>query len=167
MEEVERQIYHPIPQPNEIETREKEDAMGAYLMMFASVAVGLPLPIINLIASIIYYYVNKSKGKFVHFHTLQSLYSQIPTSLINAGLIFWTIRIFIFNSLEYNDTYIGYIWMAVIANLIYFIFSIVAAVKARKGQFYYFLFFGRLAFHQVYAVRPQGNKEMPINKPPA
>ncbi|MCH8319303.1 MAG: hypothetical protein IIA88_12580, partial [Bacteroidetes bacterium] len=42
--------YLPVPQPDEIPTREKEDAMGAYLMMFAAIAAGLPLPIINLIA---------------------------------------------------------------------------------------------------------------------
>ena len=46
--------FHPLQQPDEIPEREKEDAMGAYLMMFAAVAIGLPLPIINLIASIIY-----------------------------------------------------------------------------------------------------------------
>ena len=46
--------YHPLPQPHELSEREKEDAMGAYLMMFAAVGAGLPLPVINLIAAIIY-----------------------------------------------------------------------------------------------------------------
>ncbi|MCH8330385.1 MAG: hypothetical protein IH946_03240, partial [Bacteroidetes bacterium] len=55
---MEEPKYHPLPQPDDIPTREREDAMGAYLMMFAAVAAGLPLPIINLIAAIIYYYVN-------------------------------------------------------------------------------------------------------------
>ena len=41
--------FHPLPQPNEVSSREREDGMGAYLMMFASLGVGLPLPIINLI----------------------------------------------------------------------------------------------------------------------
>jgi len=31
-----------LPQPDEIPEREKEDAMGAYLMMFASLAIGSP-----------------------------------------------------------------------------------------------------------------------------
>ena len=39
--------------------RIKEDAMGAYFMMFATAAMGLPLPILNLVAAIIYYYVNR------------------------------------------------------------------------------------------------------------
>ena len=32
--------YHPLSQPDELTSREKEDAMGAYLMMFASIEIG-------------------------------------------------------------------------------------------------------------------------------
>ena len=156
--------YLPLPQPEELSEREKEDAMGAYLMMFAAVAAGLPLPIINLIASIIYYFINKSKSRFVRFHAYQSLLSQIPTSLINAGLVFWAVRIFFFDW-EINNTFYGYLWMAIIANLLYFIFSIVAAVRARKGRFYYFIFFGKLAYHQNFTASK--NKKSKIeNAPP-
>ena len=51
-------------------------------MMFVTAAFGLPLLILNLVAAIIYYIVNRSKGRFVHFHTLQSLYSLIPVNLL-------------------------------------------------------------------------------------
>jgi uncharacterized membrane protein len=95
------------------------------------------------------------------------LYSQIPTSLINAGLVFWTVRIFFFKQLEVTPEYKGYIAMAVIANLLYFIFSLIAAVKARKGYFYYFLFFGKVAYQRVYMVKPdEENVTPPVNKPP-
>lgn len=67
--------YMKLPQPHELSEREKEDARGAYLMMFAALATTLPLPIINLIAAIVYYYVNRKKGRFIHFHCLQSLLS--------------------------------------------------------------------------------------------
>ena len=63
--------YHPIPQPEEISTREKEDAMGSYLMMFAAIGAGLPLPMLNIIATFIDYFLHKSKGRFVRFHVLQ------------------------------------------------------------------------------------------------
>lgn len=145
--------YLPLPQPEEISTREREDAMGAYLMMFASIGAGLPLPIINLIASVIYYYVNKGKSRFVRFHSLQSLISQLPTTLMNAGGVAWGVQIFFSRELEVNDLFIAYWVTAGLFNLLYFIFSIVAAIKARKGQMYYFLFFGKLAYHQVYLVR--------------
>ena len=138
--------------------------MGAYMMMFAAMAAGLPLPIINLIAAIIYYYINRSKSKFVHFHSLHSLLAQLPTSILNAGLIFWSIRIWLFDW-ELSDYFIGYIWMVVFANLLYFIFSIVAAVRARRGRFFYFLFFGRYAYEVVYRVKEEA-KSVSFNKPP-
>jgi len=171
-------LYHPIEQQEEIPVRDREDGMGAYLMMFAAWAVGLPLPIINLIAAIAYYITNRKKSRFVRFNALQSLYSQVPTTLLNFGLIFWSLRIMIFNNpnsetdlfggfASVDDLYWGYLWTTVAANLIYVVFSIVAAVKARKGRFYYFIFFGKLAYHSVYRIRDvdeQGEKL--TNKPP-
>jgi uncharacterized membrane protein len=157
--------YYPLPQPDQIEVRVKEDAMGAYLMMFATSAIGIPLPILNLVAAIIYYYVNRNKGKFVQFHTLQSLYSQIPVTLLNSGLVAWTIVNFV-SDLDFTSFYWGYLVMVAVANLVYFIFSIVGAVKARNGIFYYFLFFGKMAYHQVYRIRPESNISAPMNKPP-
>ena len=157
--------YHPLPQPDEIEVRVKEDAMGAYFMMFATTAMGLPLPILNLLAAVIYYYVNRDKGKFVQFHTLQSLYSQIPVSLLNSGLVAWTIVNFV-KDFDFTGLYWGYLVMTAAADLIYLIFSIVGAVKARKGIFYYFIFFGKLAYHQVYQIRPERPSAGPMNRPP-
>lgn len=156
--------YHPLPQPDEIPEREKEDAMGAYLMMFAAVGAGLPLPVINLIAAVIYYFINRSKSRFVRFHALQSLLSQIPVSVLNAFGVFWAIRI-IFTDWTFDDLFTGYLWMLLVANLVYFIFSLIAAVKARRGQFYYFIFFGKLSYHSVFAVRDVTSESV-VNLPP-
>jgi uncharacterized membrane protein len=167
--------YHPVPQPGDIPIREREDAMGGYLMMFASLAAGLPLPIINLIAAIIYFYLNKAKSRFIKFHAYQSLISQIPTSLINAGLVFWTVRLFFYQSVRFKEVfsvgseyeiYWGYLIMVIIANLLYMIFSLVAAFRARKGQFYYFLFFGKMAYHYAYLIR-EGDDKQAVNRPPS
>ena len=65
-----------LPQPHEIPKREREDAMGAYLMMFAAWGVGLPLPLLNLLAAIIYFFTNKKTSRFVSFHAYQSLLKQ-------------------------------------------------------------------------------------------
>ena len=169
MEESLDDRYHPLPQPDELTAREKEDAMGAYLMMFASIGAGLPLPIINLIASIIYFSVNAKKSRFIRFHCHQSLFSQLPTSLMNAGLLFWTFQIFIFDNYEFNNTYIGYLVMVAVFNLAYFIISIVGSVKARKGQMYYFIFFGRLAYEHAFRKRPGDDRpaEALVNRPPS
>lgn len=159
--------YHDLEQPDQLSKKEKEDAMGAYLMMFAALGAGLPLPIINLIASIIYFFVQKKNTRFVRFHSLQSLWSQIPTTLVNAGAMYWTLQIFIFNNLETSDLYFGYLIMLVVLNLIYFAFSIVGAVKARNGKMYYFLFFGKLSYHRVYQIRDTDGDDLSnVNLPP-
>ena len=167
-------MYHPIEQPEEIPVREREDAMGAYLMMFGALAAGLPLPIINLIASVVYYFINKDKSKFVKFHALQSLYSQLPTTLMNAGLIFWTLQILRIGFGETpfegfatgNDMYWGYLYTTLTANIVYVVFSFIGAYKARKGLLYYFIFFGKLAYHQAYKIKIQ-EKSIMENVPPS
>jgi uncharacterized membrane protein len=159
--------FYPLQQPSEIPEREKEDAMGAYLMMFAAVAVGLPLPIINLIAAIVYYFVNRKKSRFIHFHCLQALLSNIPTTLINWGLVIWGVRIF-FTDQVITDEFWAYAIFAGVATIIYFIISLMAAYRARQGKMYYLLFFGKISYEVAYKVRPTDTIEItePINKPP-
>jgi uncharacterized membrane protein len=156
--------YESIPQPDEIDIREKEDAMGAYLMMFAALGAGLPLPILNLIAAIIYYYINKGKSLFVRFHALQSLLSQLPTSLLNAVAVFWGLRI-IFLDYPFTDVFKGYLWLVGIANLLYVVFSLIGAVKARKGEMYYFILFGRLSYQSVFKKKSFEQNRI-VNQPP-
>lgn len=169
------EFYYPLPQPHELSEREKEDAMGAYLMMFASLATSLPLPVINLIAAVVYYYVNRKKSRFIHFNCLQSLLSQLPTTLVNWILLYWALQIFFFENYEINDYFYAYLGFSVLANLIYFVYSIVAAVRARKGVFMYFILFGPYAYQQVYSKKNILNYEnenhqlevkQKVNKPP-
>lgn len=159
--------YYELPQPEEVSLREKEDAMGSYLMMFAAFAVGVPIPAVNLIAAIVYYFINRNKGKFVKFHTIQSLYSQIPTTLMNWVLTAWIIRNFFWNDGNgFDDIFWGYVATVVIFNLVYVIYSIVAAIKARKGHFFYFIFFGRIAYHFAYRITEE-NQIIYKNQPPS
>ena len=65
-----------------------------------------------------------------------------------------------------TDLYWGYLWTVVVANLIYVIFSIIGAVKARRGQFYYFVFFGRLAYHMTYRIKENEGEQAIENRPP-
>ena len=159
--------FHALEQPDQISKKEKEDAMGAYLMMFAAIGAGLPLPIINLIASFIYYFIHKNNSRFVRFHSLQSLLSQLPTTAVNIVAVFWTIQIFVFHNSETTDQYFGYLIMMALVNLAYFIFSIVGAIKARSGNMYYFLFFGKLCYEQIYKVKDGGSPKENVNLPPS
>lgn len=164
------EAYYPLAQPHELTEREKEDAMGAYLMMFASIGAGLPLPIVNLIASVVYFAVNAKKSRFIRFHCHQSLISQLPTTLLNAGLLYWTLSIVFGETREFDNVYFGYLAMVAVFNLVYFILSIVAAVKARKGQMYYFLLFGNLSYEHAFrrkaGAEDDAHVPQPVNRPP-
>lgn len=159
--------FHPLPQPHEISEREKEDAMGAYLMMFAAVAIGLPLPIINLIASVIYYFVNRKKSRFIHFHSLQALLSQIPTTIINWIAVVWGVTIFLKEDWTTSNEFWAYLIFAGLSTFLYFIFNIIAAFKARQGKMYYYLLFGKLSYERSFRAGPADMPGMePVNKPP-
>lgn len=156
--------FYPIPQPSELTDREKEDATGAYLMMFATTAIGLPLPVVNIIAAVVYYIVNRSKGLFVKFHTLQSMYSQIPVSLINSYGVIWAIVNFVKDK-PFTNIFWGFVITAGVINIVYFTFSIIGAVRAHQGRFYYFIFFGRLSYIQAFRKVERTDAEI-VNKPP-
>lgn len=168
------QEFVDLPQPDYLSSREKEDGMVAYLMMVAAFALGLPLPVVNLIAALIYYSINRKKARFVHFHCLQSFLSQIPTTLMNWGLLYWALQVYLFNNYSETNFFFAYIVLVILANLIYIIFSIIAAVNAWKGNFYYFLIFGPYAYKRVYSrsnplrYDNEDKKETPfnLNKPP-
>jgi len=158
--------YHPLPQPEELTNKEKDDAMGGYLMMFAALAVGLPLPIINLIASIVYYYTNKTNSRFVRFHTYQAMISQLPLTLLNAICVAWALRIFVATSWYITPEFTGYAMMLAVANLVYIIFGIISAIKASKGRMYYYWIFGRMAYEKVFTIRPEIVPQPATNQPP-
>lgn len=157
--------YHSVPQPDELSQQVKEDAMGAYFMMFATMALGLPLPILNLIAAIIYLYMNNKKDRFIKFHSLQSLYSQIPLTIINGAAVIWAITLIVRTEII-NNNFIAYLVFLGVINIIYVIFSLIGASRARKGQLYYFIFFGPLAFDHAYRRKANEDEETIVNKPP-
>lgn len=156
-----------LPQPDEVTERERDDAMASYLMMFASWAVGLPLPLLNLIASAIYYAVNRKTSKFVAFHALQSFITQVPVSVLNAGVVGWGIALLVTGGGAGLWPFVGYTIFTAAANIIYIVFSIVALIHAHKGRLYYMPVFGRLAFSRHYGRRETEREQAAwVNRPP-
>ena len=100
----------------------------------------------------------------MYFHSLQSLISQLPTSLMNAVLVFWTAQIWLFENLEYGQEFMGYLMLTLVANLTYIVFSIIGAMHAYKGKFFYFVFFGKLSYHFAYRIKNDEVKN--VNKAP-
>ncbi len=155
-----------IPQPDEVTEREKEDAMGAYLMMFAALGIGLPLPLVNVIASIIYFAINRRKSRFVAFHALQSLLSQVLVSLFNVALVAWLLVI-LFTNLHFSAGFWASLIVVAVINIVLIVLSVIALTKARKGQFYYMPFFGRVCFAAYYGPKAKRlDRPVEPNRPP-
>lgn len=147
----------PLPQIDEITKREREDAMGAYFMTFASLAMGAPLPLLSLLVSFIYHLVNARKSRFVAFHSLQSLLAELPVSVLNAVLVIWgAVLLFGGASSNYAGMHLQSFWylliFTLIVNVIYITFSLIAAFRAQKGRFMYFWLIGAFAYRHYYVL---------------
>jgi uncharacterized membrane protein len=167
MSTEDRQGTIRLPQPEEIPERERDDAMGAYLMMFASLAIGLPIPLVNLIASVIYFLVNRRTSPFTAFHSLQALLTHVPVVLLNAGAVGWLIGILV-SQAGFHAAFFWYLFFTVLVNIAYVAWSIVALIHAHKGRFFYMPVVGRFCFSRYYSARARARRERPRweNKPP-
>lgn len=122
---------------------EAEKASNSYLMSLVAVVAGLPLPIINLIATFIFYMGNRKGTYFVRWHCTQALFSQVSMLFINSYGFWWTVSI-IASSDTLSNNYISYMMAAVLFNLAEFIATIYTAIQTRKGIHVKWLFYGNL-----------------------
>jgi hypothetical protein len=129
-----------VYEPGEHET---EKASNSYLMSLIAVIAGLPLPIINLLATLIFFMGNRKGTFFVRWHCTQGLLSQLSLFFINTAAVWWTLSI-IFGSGQITNLYIAYMFTIIIVNAFEFIANIYAAVQTRKGQHVQFWFYGPL-----------------------
>jgi uncharacterized Tic20 family protein len=129
-----------IEMPSE---HEAEKASNSYLMSLIAIMAGLPLPIINLIATLIFYIGNRNGTYFVRWHCTQALVSQASLLLINSFGFWWTISI-IFDSQTINNEYIAFIITALLFNITEFIATIHTAIATRNGKHVEWWFYGSL-----------------------
>jgi len=101
------------------------------LMATMVLIIGLPMPIINLLAILIFYLGNRKRTYFVRFHCLQSFLSQLVVIILNSIGISWTVSI-IFGSNSVTNLYIAYIITVLCCNIIEFVASLYAAIRVRK-----------------------------------
>ena len=123
------QIKEFTYQPSE---HEAETASSSYLMSLIAIIVGVPLPIVNLIATLIFYLGNRKSTYFVRWHCMQALLSQLSMLFINSYAFWWTVSV-IFKDEKITSNYIAYIIVALVFNLIEFITTIYTAIQTRKG----------------------------------
>jgi len=127
--------------PNDFES---ERASNSYLMSLIALMVGLPLPIVNLIATLIFFLGNRKSTYFVRWHCTQALLSQLTVLPLNSVGFWWTLSI-IFDSTNVTNNYIGYMITIIAFNIIEFIATIYTAINTRKGQHVEWWFFGDFA----------------------
>ncbi|MFD3407101.1 hypothetical protein SKC37_00405 [Aquirufa sp. HETE-83D] len=125
------------------EEHEVEKASNSYLMSLMAIIAGLPLPIINLIATLFFYVANRKSTYFVRWHCTQALLSQFSIFFMNSFGFWWSVSI-IFTEEIITSKYIAYMLTALIFNLIEFGTTIYTAIQTRKGIHVSWWFYGSL-----------------------
>ncbi len=125
-----------IPQDEKSEhiyQQDLEQASNSYLMAVISVMAGLPLPIINVVASFIFYLGYKRASYFVRWHCIQAIMAQAVMVPFNSIAFAWTIRLLVNN--QSPDVYFAaYIFAILIFNIVEFLTVIITASMVRKGK---------------------------------
>ena len=129
-------VYRPVDS-------EAEAASNSYLMSLVAVIVGLPFPVINLIATFVFYLANRKGTYFVRWHCTQALLSQASLLAMNTVAFWWTVSI-VFRDGQITNPYIAYIMTVVLFNLIELIATIYTAIQTRKGTHVKWWFYGDL-----------------------
>lgn len=122
---------------------EAERASNSYLMSLIAVMSGLPLPIINLLASLIFFLGNRKGSYFIRWHCTQALLSQLSLLAINSTAFWWIVGI-LTGKEDISSTFIAYLLTALLFNLAEFVSTVYAAIQTRKGKHVSFWFFGPL-----------------------
>lgn len=126
--------------PNDMEA---EKASNSYLMSLLAVMAGMPFPVVNLLATVIFYFSNRNSTYYVRWHCTQTLLSQLTLLIVNSVGFSWTMSI-MFGDNVLTNKYLGYIVTIALFNIAEFIVTINAAVKTRKGIHTEWWFWGDL-----------------------
>ena len=86
---------------------EREYASNGYIMSLVAIMAGLPIPVVNLIASVIFFLANRKATYFVRWHATQSLLSQLSVVAFNSTAFWWTISIFFLNEKDVDNDFSG------------------------------------------------------------
>ncbi len=135
---------------------EYEAASYSYLMSLGVVLVGLPFPLINLVATFFFYFANRKKPYFVRWHCTQALISQIPLFVTNCILFWWTVNILL-GTIPFSSLYFAYLFTVILFNVLEYIVTISSAIKVRRGEKVTWYLFGDLT---DLVCKPENNEEL-------
>ena len=129
--------------PYEPGDHELERASNSYLMSLVAVVAGLPLPIINLLATFFFFLGNRKSTYFVRWHCTQALLSQCSLLFMNAAGFSWTLNIACTEA-TISNAYIAYMITVIVFNIADFIATMYSAIEVRKGKHVQWWFYGNL-----------------------
>lgn len=122
---------------------ECERASNGYLMSLAAAFVGMPIPIVNVLATVGFAIANRNSTPFVKWHTTQALLSQLFLFPINSFMMYMSWSVF-WKGNPMTNAYIGYLITVMLFNVLDCIATIHAAAAVRKGQHVQWWFFAEL-----------------------
>jgi uncharacterized membrane protein len=116
----------------EIFEEDFEKASNAYLMSLVSLIISFPLPIVNLIATLLYYNFSRKENDFVRWHCVQSLLSQVFLVFFNSPSLYFIISYY-FKEEWPPIPVLAFIGFVVLLNLFEYIATAYAASVVRNG----------------------------------
>ena len=123
---------------------ELEKASNGYVMSLIAVMIGLPLPIINLLATFVFYLGNRKGTHFVRWHCTQALLSQFTLFIFNTVGFWWSMSILFKDTVDISNNYIAYMATVLLLNAGELAITIYTAIKTRKGEHVSWWFYGPL-----------------------
>lgn len=147
------------PFPYKPGEHEAEKASNSYLMSVIALIAGVPLPIVNLIATLIFFLGNRKGTYFVRWHCTQALLSQLSLLMINSVGFWWTISV-VFGTGVADTPYFAYIITVLLFNLAEFVATVYTSIQTRKGVHVTWWFYGGLTDLLVSETAPGVRKTM-------
>jgi beta-barrel assembly-enhancing protease len=111
---------------------EAESASNSYLLSLVLLVGGAPLPILNLLASFIFFFGARRSAPFVRWHCTQALLGQLLLIPVNSTFLWMTLGL-LFGHRELDDFYVGWGLVMLGLNAAELVASIYAAIKVRQG----------------------------------
>ena len=111
--------------------QDAEQASNVYVMSLITFAAGLPLPIINVISTIIFFIGSRRESAFVRWHCMQALLTELITLPLNSIAFWWTVNLMFFD-VQITNSYLVYVFLVILLNIVELVAAISAAIRVRK-----------------------------------
>lgn len=122
---------------------EAEKASNSYLISLVASVAGLPLPIVNLLATLFFFVANKRGTYFVRWHCTQALMAQFSLLFMNSAGFWWTVAI-VFGNQFLSNAYVAYMITIILFNFLEFLATVYTSIQTRKGRHVTWWFYSEL-----------------------